>query len=117
MDLLDLAVDLDRRGDYAAGVYRSLRAAIADGRLEPGDRLPPTRVLAAALAVSRNTVAAAYDRLTAEGFVAGRAGAGTFVTPAARAHDDGSGSGRPPGALRPRRSWTSQPAPTPRAMS
>jgi GntR family transcriptional regulator/MocR family aminotransferase len=32
-----------------------------------------------ALEVARNTVAAAYERLTAEGFLTARVGAGTFV--------------------------------------
>ena len=37
------------------------------------------RDLSRQLSVSRNTVAVAYERLVAEGFVIGRVGAGTFV--------------------------------------
>jgi GntR family transcriptional regulator / MocR family aminotransferase len=76
---MDFHVSLTGRGDLAADVYRQLREAILDGRLQSGERLPPTRELAQRLAVSRNTVSAAYDRLTAEGFLVGRVGAGTFV--------------------------------------
>ena len=60
-------------------LYFALRDAILAGRLPPGQRLPPTRVLAAALGMGRNTVLAAYDQLAAEGYVDGRTGAGTFV--------------------------------------
>lgn len=34
----------------------ALRTALLDGRLRPGDRLPPTRELADELSVSRNSV-------------------------------------------------------------
>jgi GntR family transcriptional regulator / MocR family aminotransferase len=114
VDLLDLPVRVEGRGDYTAGVYRALRAAIADGRLQPGDRLPPTRRLATELDLARNTVAAAYDRLTAEGFVTGRAGAGTFVTAAVRSALPARPTRRARGVLAPRRSWTAEPA-TPRS--
>src|SRR5688500_18404893 len=62
------------------GVYDQLRAAILDGRLQPGAALPASRELAARLGVSRNTITGAYQRLHAEGFVVGRVGAGTFVS-------------------------------------
>jgi GntR family transcriptional regulator/MocR family aminotransferase len=52
---------------------------VLDGRLSRGEPVPPTRELAATLGVSRNTVAVAYDRLVAEGFLDSRVGAGTFV--------------------------------------
>jgi GntR family transcriptional regulator / MocR family aminotransferase len=77
---VELHVTLTGRRDLAGQVYRQLRAAIVDGRLRAGDALPATRELAARLAVSRSTVSTAYDRLFGEGFVAGRVGAGTFVS-------------------------------------
>ena len=55
---------------------------ILDGRLPPGQVLPAGRDLAGRLAVERNTVGVAYDRLAAEGFVVGRVGVGTFVNAA-----------------------------------
>jgi GntR family transcriptional regulator / MocR family aminotransferase len=76
---VDVHISLDGAGDRTDRIYRQLQDAILDGRLRPGERLPPTRELAQRLAVSRNTVAAAYDRLTGEGFLVGRVGAGTFV--------------------------------------
>jgi GntR family transcriptional regulator/MocR family aminotransferase len=76
---MDLHVSLAGRGDLTARIYRQLRDAVLDGRLRPGERLPPTRELAGRLDVSRNTVAAAYERLTADGFLVSRVGAGTFV--------------------------------------
>jgi GntR family transcriptional regulator/MocR family aminotransferase len=60
-------------------LHRQLRAAIADGRLRPGLRLPATRSFAERLGVSRNTVIAAYDLLLSEGYIEGRGGSGTYV--------------------------------------
>ncbi|QGN48738.1 aminotransferase class I/II-fold pyridoxal phosphate-dependent enzyme [Micromonospora sp. WMMC415] len=67
------------RADWLAG---RLRAAIADGRIPVGGRLPATRVLAADLGVSRGVVVEAYQRMVEEGHVAGRGRAGTVVVAA-----------------------------------
>ncbi|MER7457677.1 PLP-dependent aminotransferase family protein [Micromonospora sp. NPDC126480] len=67
------------RTDWLAG---RLRAAIADGRIPVGSRLPATRVLAADLGVSRGVVVEAYQRMVEEGQVAGRGRAGTVVVAA-----------------------------------
>jgi GntR family transcriptional regulator / MocR family aminotransferase len=79
--IFDLAVALPPAGSRALlrELHRQLRAAILDGRLQPGLRLPATRALAAALGVSRNTAVAAYDLLLSEGYLVGRPGAGTYV--------------------------------------
>ncbi|MEO6086559.1 MAG: PLP-dependent aminotransferase family protein [Umezawaea sp.] len=77
---MDLHVSLDGRRDLTAQIYLQVRAAILDGRLRPGEALPPTRELAAALQVSRNTANAAYEKLAAEGFLNSRVGVGTFVS-------------------------------------
>ena len=63
----------------AVQIYDQIRADVADGRLRPGSRLPPTRMVAAELGVARSTVTDAYARLGAEGFIAGRRGGGTVV--------------------------------------
>ncbi|MFI6297746.1 PLP-dependent aminotransferase family protein [Nonomuraea sp. NPDC050790] len=97
---MDFHVSLEGRGDLAARIYRQLRDAILDGRLRPGERLPPSRELARRLDVSRNTVSLAYDRLVADGFLAGRAGAGTFVT-----GEPVRGRAAPSGVVRPRPVW------------
>ncbi|MEQ8328501.1 MAG: winged helix-turn-helix domain-containing protein, partial [Parvibaculum sp.] len=60
-------------------LYDALREAILEGRLHPGARLPSSRTLAGDLGVGRNTVLAAYDQLTAEGYLEGQVGAGTLV--------------------------------------
>jgi GntR family transcriptional regulator/MocR family aminotransferase len=62
-------------------VYQRLRAAILLGQLSPGTRLPSTRQMASDLGVSRNTMMSAFDQLIAEGYVEGRVGSGTFVSP------------------------------------
>jgi GntR family transcriptional regulator / MocR family aminotransferase len=69
---------LDGRG-MASQLYDQLRNAVTDGRLVPGDRLPPTRTVAGELGIARSTVTTAYERLIAEGFVEGRSGGGTVV--------------------------------------
>jgi GntR family transcriptional regulator/MocR family aminotransferase len=61
-------------------VAEQFRAAVLDGRLQAGHRLPSTRDLARDLCVSRSVAQAAYDQLHAEGWIEGRTGAGTFVT-------------------------------------
>ncbi|MBV9279800.1 MAG: PLP-dependent aminotransferase family protein [Chloroflexi bacterium] len=60
-------------------VYDAIRSAILTGQLKPGDRLPPTRVLAEQLSLARMTVAEAYDQLQAEGYLQARQGSGTYV--------------------------------------
>jgi len=81
---VDLHLDVDGTAGRRNGLERALREAIRAGRLAPGTRLPASRALAAEIGLARNTVAAAYDQLTAEGYLQARIGSGTFVigTPA-----------------------------------
>ena len=60
-------------------IVEQVRQALRLGRLEPGDRLPTVREVAAALAVNPNTVLKAYRELEHEGLVEGRHGQGTYV--------------------------------------
>lgn len=60
-------------------LYTHLQAVILSGELRPGTKLPSTRALADELSVSRNTVLNAYEQLTAEGYLEGVEGSGTFV--------------------------------------
>lgn len=60
-------------------LYAEARQAILTGRLAPGTRLPPTRVLADQLGVSRSTIINAYELLLSEGYLDGLTGSGTFV--------------------------------------
>ena len=57
-----------------------IRAQCAAGNLRPGDRLPSVRELARELAVNQNTILRVYERLTAEGLLERRHGAGTYVS-------------------------------------
>lgn len=85
---LELALSPRAHGVTRQGwLYAELRAAIHAGRLAPGARLPPSRDFARQLGISRGTVLAALAQLTAEGYLAGAVGKGTFVSarlPAAR---------------------------------
>lgn len=56
-----------------------LEAAIGDGRLRGGDRVPPQRELAARLAVDLTTVTKAYELARERGLIAGRGRLGSFV--------------------------------------
>ncbi len=63
--------------------YRALadgiRLLVLEGRVPVAARLPAERELAVALAVSRTTVAAAYEALRTEGFLESRRGAGSWT--------------------------------------
>jgi len=77
-----LALPIDRGAP--APVVRQIARAIAEhvgaGRLRAGERLPGTRTLSGLLHVHRNTVAAAYAELAAEGWIGSAPGRGTFVS-------------------------------------
>ncbi|MBS1213056.1 MAG: GntR family transcriptional regulator [Proteobacteria bacterium] len=79
--LFELPISLPPKGsrELLRAVHGQMRAAILDGRLQSGTRLPSTRAFAAAVGVSRNTAVAAYDLLLSEGYLVVRPGAGTYV--------------------------------------
>ncbi len=60
-------------------LYDEIRAAILDGRLSGGSKLPSTRDLASTYGVSRRTALAAFEQLASEGYLTGKAGSGTRV--------------------------------------
>jgi GntR family transcriptional regulator/MocR family aminotransferase len=108
---MEVHVSLVGRKDLSGEIYRQLRRAILDGRLRPGDSLPPSRELARSLSVSRNTVSVAYDRLWGEGFVESRMGSGTFVSgssPQPTATDEADTTA----SLRPLPGWETVPLPS-----
>src|SRR4051794_15778281 len=53
--------------------------AIEDGKLDPGEKLPTTRALAAEAGVNHLTAARVYRRLAELGYVTATVGRGTFV--------------------------------------
>src|SRR5499427_6259070 len=77
----DLLIRIDRRaaGGLQQQIYAGVRRAVLDGIVQPGTRLPSSRALADDLAVSRTTTLLAFEQLTAEGYLVGRHGSGTFV--------------------------------------
>ena len=79
--LFEIELELPAKGsrDSSRSLYRQLKAAILDGRLTPGAKLPATRHSPALFGVSRNTAVEVYERLLNEGYVVSRAGSGTYV--------------------------------------
>lgn len=80
MVAIDFFIDPESKIGLAEQIYEQVRGGIVGGRFGPGDRLPPSRELAAMLGVSRHTVTTAYGRLSAEGYLDGLRGGGTVVS-------------------------------------
>ena len=78
---MELHVVIEGDRDLAGQLYRQLHDAIRSGRLPADEQLPPSRLLAGQLGVSRKTVAEVYARLSFEKLLVGRVGVGTFVAP------------------------------------
>ncbi len=75
-----MLIRIDPAGpDIYRQVASSVRRAIADGQLRPGDRLPAARELALSLSINFHTVRRAYAELVAEGLVDMRPGRGAVV--------------------------------------
>ena len=74
------AIDPHDATPLHAQLERSIRAAIASGRLKPGDQLPTVRQLAVDLRVNANTVARVYTELERAGVIETLRGVGSFVT-------------------------------------
>lgn len=97
---IDLHLDLTGHR-VRAGLENALREAVRDGRLQPGTRLPSSRLLAADLGIARNSVADAYAQMVAEGWLTARTGSGTYVT-GHRAPASQPPASQPPAAALPR---------------
>ncbi len=68
----------DGRPIYAQ-IIDGLRQQIVSGVLQPGDKLPSVRELAATLAINPNTIQRSYRQLEVEGWIATVPGKGCFV--------------------------------------
>lgn len=81
LDLMSQELSLEpvRRTKVYEEVAVRLRRVIADGRLKPGDKLPPERELASALGVSRTSVRDAIRSLQVAGLLEPRQGEGTVI--------------------------------------
>ncbi|WP_426494038.1 PLP-dependent aminotransferase family protein [Enterobacter ludwigii] len=67
--LLNAALKARGEETLQRALYHALREAILCGRLHAGSRLPGSRLLAQQLSLSRNTVNAALEQLTLEGYL------------------------------------------------
>ena len=76
---LPIEIHREDRTPIHGQIESSIRALIRGGQLRLGAPVPPTRVLAADLGVSRGVVVEAYQQLTAEGYLVGRVGGQTQV--------------------------------------
>jgi GntR family transcriptional regulator/MocR family aminotransferase len=76
---MELHLIIEGRRGLAEQLYRQISQAILSGRLAHGQQLPPSRLLAEQLGISRKPVEEAYRRLGYERLVLGQAGRGSFV--------------------------------------
>jgi 2-aminoadipate transaminase len=74
-----LQVDSEDDTPLYQQLFEQIRASIASGKMERGERLPPTRELAGLIGLSRDTVASAYEMLESQGLIKGYVGRGSFV--------------------------------------
>jgi GntR family transcriptional regulator / MocR family aminotransferase len=75
-----IAIDRAERAPLFIQISRAIVEDIDRGRLKAGHALPGTRTLARSLGVQRQTVVAAYDELSAEGWIVTERARGTFVS-------------------------------------
>ncbi|WP_296393789.1 PLP-dependent aminotransferase family protein [Reyranella sp.] len=80
-ELLSFSIDRGAPESIFRQLYGALRRLILDGIAPAGSRLPASRLVAERLGVSRASVVGVYEQLLAEGYLIGRQGAGTFVSP------------------------------------
>lgn len=81
----DLAIVRDGTVSLPEQIVRAIRDGVSSGLLHPGQPLPSTRNLSAALSISRGSAVAAYDQLTAEGLLVAKPRSGVRVSDAVRA--------------------------------
>ena len=74
-------VHLDQRSGRPiyAQIMEGLKEQVSAGILQPGERLPSVRELAASLAINPNTIQRAYRQLEMEGWIVTVPGKGCFV--------------------------------------
>ncbi len=77
--MMDISLDRFSRISLADQVRDGIAAAIHEGRLRPGSRLPSWNDLASQLGIARGTVRVAYERLSDELLVVSSGSAGTRV--------------------------------------
>ncbi|RIJ78666.1 GntR family transcriptional regulator [Nakamurella silvestris] len=75
-----LSIDPTSNEPLFAQLEASVRSQIAGGRIQPGERLPAAREVAASLQVNVHTVLRAYAELRDAGLIELRRGRGAVVT-------------------------------------
>ncbi|HET6390490.1 PLP-dependent aminotransferase family protein [Hyphomicrobium sp.] len=61
------------------GIVEAIEADLRAGRIKPGDRMPPQRMIAEILGVDLTTVTRAFNEARRRGLVEANAGRGTFI--------------------------------------
>lgn len=91
---LPLNVDRGSETPLAVQIVATLREAIDQQTLRPGEPVPASRELASRLGVARGVVVSAYEQLIAEGYLSASHGRGTRVHPELRQRDPRAAMGR-----------------------
>ncbi|XDS42205.1 winged helix-turn-helix domain-containing protein [Corynebacterium pseudotuberculosis] len=78
---LPIAVDSSSSQPLPVQITSHIRSLVSQKIIAPGDHIPSSRSLAAQLGVSRGTVLAAYEQLSAEGYLLAAHGSGTMINP------------------------------------
>lgn len=78
---MHLQIDIRSRTPIYVQIIECVKKGIASGELSAGTQLPPVRVLAYTLNVSKLTVERAYTELQEAGLITGRPGRGTTISP------------------------------------
>ncbi len=75
-------VSIDKSDDQPIKVqlYKKIKDSILQGIIPSNTKVPSTRALARELQIARSTVVECYEQLSAEGYLYGKEGSGTFVS-------------------------------------
>lgn len=76
---LAFSIDRSAKTPVFEQICSSIRERVISGDLAEGTKLPPTRVFATELGVSRSTIITAYDQLVAEGYLRSVQGSGYMI--------------------------------------
>lgn len=77
---MDYSIDAKSGVPFYRQIIQQVKFGIANGSLQPGDRLPTVRQLAVDLSINPNTVIRAYREMEIEGVLETQQGSGTFVS-------------------------------------